>query len=97
MTKVHAPITPGEILSEDFLKPLGITAYRLAQATGLPQTRISEIIHGKRRISPETALRLSIALGTSERYWMNVQADYDLETEHDTNQDALDRVVALVR
>lgn len=96
MEKAHDPITPGEILSEDFLKPLGISAYRLAKATGLPQTRIGDIIHGKRRITPDTALRLSLALGTSERYWMNIQADYDLEVEHDTNQDALDRVVALV-
>ena len=96
MTKAHAPITPGEILLEDFLKPLGISQYRLAQATGLPQTRIADIVHGRRRITPETALRLSLALGTSERYWMNIQLDFDLEIEHDTNQEALDRVIALV-
>src|SRR6202012_5550822 len=61
--KVHDPITPGEILLTEFLEPLGISQYRLAQATGLPQTRISEIVHGRRRITPDTGLRLSRALG----------------------------------
>ena len=95
-TKAHAPITPGEILKDDFLDPLGISQYRLAQATGLPATRIGEIVRGKRRITPETAVRLSRALGLSERYWMNIQADYDLEVEHDTHQAELDRVEVLV-
>lgn len=96
MTTAHAPITPGEILQTEFLEPLSISPYRLAQATGLSQTRISEVIHGKRRITPETALRLSKALGVSERFWLNVQLDYDLETEHDRHQDALDAVEVLV-
>lgn len=96
MTKAHAPITPGEILKEEFLEPLGISQYRLAQATGLPATRIGEIVRGKRRITTDTAVRLSRALGLSERYWMNIQADYDLELEHDRNQAAIDSVEVLV-
>jgi addiction module HigA family antidote len=96
MTKVHAPITPGEILQTEFLEPLGVTPYRLAQATGLSQTRISEVIHGKRRITPGTALRLSKALGLSERFWLNVQNDYDIELEHDQHDDELNQVEVLV-
>ena len=96
MSTVHAPITPGEILQTEFLEPLGITAYRLAQATGLSQTRISEIIHGTRRITPQTALRLSKALGLTERFWLNVQNDYDIEVEHDRHDDALQQVEVLV-
>jgi len=92
MNKVHAPITPGEILQTEFLDSLGITAYRLAQATGLSQTRISEVIHGKRRITPETALRLSKALGLSEKFWLNIQNDFDIETEHDQHEDELSKV-----
>lgn len=96
MTKAHAPITPGEILQTEFLEPLGITSYRLAQATGLTQTRISEVIHGKRRITTDTALRLSKALGLSERFWMNVQNDYDIEVAHDQHEDDLNKVELLV-
>lgn len=96
MAKAHAPITPGEILTEVFLTPLGISQYRLAQATGLPAWRIGEIIRGKRRITAETAIRLSRALGLSERYWINIQADYDIEVVHDTNQAALASVEVLV-
>jgi antitoxin HigA-1 len=68
---------------------LGISQYRLAQATGLPQTRISEIVHGRRRVTPDTGLRLSRALGLSERYWINMQTDYDIETEHDLHEEEL--------
>lgn len=96
MTNVHTPITPGEILRTEFLEPLGVTPYRLAQATGLSQTRISEVIHGKRRITPGTALRLSKALGLSERFWLNVQNDYDIEIEHDQHDDELNQVEVLV-
>ena len=96
MTKAHEPITPGEILRAEFLEPLGITQYRLARATGLSQTRIGEIVRGRRRISTETGLRLSRALGTSERFWINVQADYDIEIEHTEHADDLDRVEVLV-
>ncbi|MHB1213046.1 MAG: HigA family addiction module antitoxin [Candidatus Nanopelagicales bacterium] len=96
MTKAHAPITPGEILLTEFLEPLGISQYRLAQATGLPQTRISEIVRGKRSITTETALRLSKALGVDDRFWINIQTDYDLEVQRDLHADDLAKVTALV-
>lgn len=96
MTKAHDPITPGEILQTEFLEPLGITAYRLAQATGLPQTRLSEIIRGKRRITTDTALRLSRAFGLSERFWLNIQNDYDIELEHEQHDADLARVERLI-
>lgn len=77
------PIHPGEILAEEFLEPLGISQYRLALAIGVPPRRINEIVHGKRRISADTALRLARYFGTSERFWMNLQNRYDLEIERD--------------
>lgn len=94
--RAHDPITPGEILLTEFLEPLGITQYRLAQATGLPQTRISEIVRGKRAITTDTALRLSKALGVDDRFWINIQTDYDLEVERDRHGDDLDKVTTLV-
>jgi addiction module HigA family antidote len=96
MTKAHDPVTPGEILLTEFLEPLGITQYRLAQAIGVPQTRISEIVHGKRAITTETALRLSKALGVDDRFWINVQTDYNLEIERDLHAAELAKVTALV-
>ena len=72
-------IHPGEILLEEFLNPLGISQNRLARAMDVPPRRINEIVHGKRAITADTALRLARALGTSEQFWMGVQADYDLE------------------
>ena len=96
MTKAHDPITPGEILQTEFLEPLGISAYRLAKATGLPQTRLSEIVRGKRRITTDTALRLSQAFGLSERYWLNIQNDYDIELEHDQHDGELAQVERLI-
>ena len=77
-TPAHDPITPGEILAEEFLGPLGISQYRLAQATGLSQTHISQVVKGKRRITPDAGLRIARALGVSDRYWI------DLQTNHDT-------------
>ena len=74
-------VHPGEILNEDFLKPLGITAYRLSKSTGIPQTRTSQIIKGKRRITADSALRFSKYFGTSAKFWLGLQADYDLEEE----------------
>ncbi len=74
-------IHPGEVLVEDFLKPLNITAYTLAKDIQVDQTRISEIIKGKRRITPDTALRLSIYFNTSPQLWLGLQNDYDLEEE----------------
>src|SRR3990170_4600908 len=77
------PIHPGEILAEEFLKPLGITQYRLAKDINVDPRRINEIVLGKRTISADTALRLSRYFGTSERFWMNLQAQWDLDTEYD--------------
>lgn len=96
MAKAHEPVTPGEILLHEFLEPLGITQYRLAQATGLPQTRISEIVRGKRAVSADTALRLSRALGVDDRFWINIQVDYDLEVQRDLHAEDLAQVTSLV-
>lgn len=71
-------IHPGEILNEDFLGPLGVSQYRLAQAVGVPPRRINEIVHGKRAISADTALRLARFFGTTPEFWINLQAQYDL-------------------
>ena len=73
------PIHPGEVLLEEFLKPMGISQYRLAQAIHVPPRRINEIVHGKRGISADTAIRLSRYFGTSAELWLGLQADYDLE------------------
>ena len=75
-------IHPGEILIEEFLKPLGISAYRLSKDIGIPQTRTSMIIKGNRKITADTALRLSKYFGTSAKFWMGLQNDFDLEEEH---------------
>ena len=74
-------IHPGEILKEEFLDPFGISAYRLSKEIKIPQTRISQIIKGKRRITADTALRLSEFFGNSPQFWMGIQDDYDLEEE----------------
>ena len=74
-------IHPGEVLEEEFLKPLSLSAYRLAKETKIPQTRISEIIKKRRRITADTALRLSKFFGTSPQFWLGLQNDYDLEEE----------------
>jgi len=74
-------IHPGEILKEEFLKPLEITAYRLSKETFIPQTRVSEILKGNRRITADTALRLAKFFGTSAKFWLGLQDDYDLEEE----------------
>ncbi len=89
------PIHPGEILLEEFLQPLGISQYRLAKDIGVPPRRINEIVHGKRAISPDTALRLSRYFGLSERFWINLQTRYDLEMEKDRLQDRLEREVRI--
>ena len=74
-------IHPGEVLLEEFLKPMEITAYRLSKSIGIPQTRISQIVKGRRRITADTALRLSRYFGTSAKFWLGLQDDYDLEEE----------------
>ena len=84
------PIHPGEILMEEFLEPMGISQYRIAKDIGVPPRRINEIVHGKRSISPDTALRLARYFGMSERFWMNLQARYDLEVEKDKLADRLE-------
>jgi addiction module HigA family antidote len=78
-----SPIHPGEILLQEYLEPLGVTQHRLALAIGVPPRRINEIVHGKRRISADTALRLARYFGTSERFWLNLQSRYDIESERD--------------
>ncbi len=83
MPKKLPPIHPGEILLEEFLKPMGISQYRLAKDTNVPPRRINEIVHGKRSISADTALRLARYFGTTERFWLNLQTRYDLEVEKD--------------
>jgi addiction module HigA family antidote len=82
-------IHPGEVLLEEFLKPLGISAYRLSKDIGIPQTRISAIIKGKRRITADTALRLSQYFGNSAKFWLGLQDDYDLEEELIANEQEL--------
>ena len=96
MSSIHKPIHPGEILLEEFLAPLRISQYRLAKAIGVPPRRINEIVHGKRAISPDTALRLSRALGTSDRFWMNLQTRYDLDVQLEAHRDVLDKIGPLV-
>jgi addiction module HigA family antidote len=89
---VMPPVHPGEILLEEFLQPLGVSQYRLAKAVDVPARRINEIVHGQRRITADTALRLSRYFGTSERFWLNLQARYDLETEKDRLGAELDSI-----
>ena len=94
MTPVKLPpVHPGEILLEEFLTPMGISQYRLAKDLSVPPRRINEIVHGIRGVSANTALRLSRYLGTTERFWLNLQAQYDLDVEHDRLGDRLDREV----
>jgi addiction module HigA family antidote len=77
-TKLLPLVTPGEMLVEEFLKPLGITQYRLAKDIGVPPRRINEIVHGTRAITTDTAFRLSQYFGTSSQFWLNLQSDYEL-------------------
>ena len=90
------PVTPGELLDEEFLKPMGISQYRLAKDISVPPRRINQIIHGQRAISADTALRLSRYFGLSERFWINLQAHYDLEVEKDRLAGRLEREVRVL-
>jgi addiction module HigA family antidote len=81
--KKFAPVHPGEILLEEFLKPMGLSQYKLAKDIGVHPRRINEIVHGKRAISADTSLRFSRYFGLSERFWLNLQTRYDLEVEKD--------------
>lgn len=82
-TRKLTPIHPGEVLQADFLEPLELSQYRLAQDLSVPPRRINEIVHGKRSISADTALRLARYFGTTERFWLNLQARFDLEVRRD--------------
>lgn len=90
-----SPIHPGEVLLQEYLEPLGVTQHRLAVAIGVPPRRINEIVHGKRRISADTALRLARYFGTTERFWLNLQSRYDLELERDRLAPALEEIEPL--
>ncbi len=94
--KKAPPIHPGEILLEEYLEPLGISQYRLAKEISVPARRINEIVHGKRAITADTALRLARYFGTSERFWLNLQTHYDLEVEKDRLADRLEEEVAVL-
>jgi addiction module HigA family antidote len=83
------PVHPGEILLDEFLEPMGISQYRLAKDISVPPRRINEIVHGLRGISADTALRLALYFGSSERFWLNLQTRYDLEVEKDRLGDRL--------
>ena len=89
------PVHPGEILHEEFLKPLGVSQYRLATDTDVPPRRINEIVLGKRGITADTALRLGRYFGASPQFWMNLQARYDLEMQKDLIGDQLDKMRTL--
>jgi addiction module HigA family antidote len=90
------PIHPGEVLLADFLEPLELSQYRLARDISVPPRRINEIVHGNRAITADTALRLARYFGTSDRFWPNLQARYDLEIERDRLGDRLKREVAVL-
>jgi len=85
-------IHPGEVLGEEFLIPLNVSAYRLSKELGIPQTRISEILKGRRRITADTALRLSQFFGTTAKFWLGLQDDYDLEEEKSTKSNELNSI-----
>jgi antitoxin HigA-1 len=92
-----ANIHPGEVLLEEFLIPLNITAYRLSKDIDIPQTRVSQIIKGRRRITADTALRLSSYFGNSAKFWLGLQDDFDLEEGIIINNDSLKRIAGLRR
>ena len=96
-SKKYPPIHPGEILLEEFLKPLEKSQYRLAKDISVPPRRINEIVHGKRAVTADTALRLSRHFGTSEKFWLNLQIQYDLEIEKERLEDRLKKEVTVLR
>ena len=89
------PIHPGEVLIEDFVAPLGLSRHKVAVAIGVPPRRINGIVHGRRRVTADTALRLAHYFGTSELLWINLQSRYDLEVGKDALGDALDTIQPL--
>ncbi len=90
------PIHPGEILLEEFLRPMGISQYQVAKDISVPARRINEIVHGQRSVSADTALRLSRYFGLSERFWLNLQARYDLEIEKDKLEGRIENEVKVL-
>jgi antitoxin HigA-1 len=92
-----APVHPGEILRTEFLEPFQLSAYQLARAIDVPQTRLSEILRGRRSITADTGLRLSKALGLSDMFWINMQARYDAETAKDELADRLASIEPVIR
>jgi addiction module HigA family antidote len=93
MAKRLPPVHPGEVLLEEFLAPIRISQYRLAKDIGVPPRRINEIVHGTRAVSADTALRLARYFRTSERFWLNLQAQYDLDMEYDRIGDLIEREI----
>ncbi len=93
--KIMAPIHPGEILMKEFIEPMGITQYRVAKDISVAPRRINEIVHGKRAITADTALRLARYFDTSERFWMNLQTRYDMELQKDLLGDKLEKEVVV--
>ena len=89
------PIHPGEILMEEFLEPLQVSQNGLAVAIGVPPRRINEIVHGKRRVTADTALRLARYFGTTDRFWLNLQTHFDPEVEKDHLGNTLERIEPL--
>jgi addiction module HigA family antidote len=96
-SKLLAPVHPGEVLLEDFLKPMGLSQYRLARGLSVPPRRINEIVLGKRAITADTALRLSRFFGTTDRFWLNLQTSYDLDVERDRLAPRLSKEVEVYR
>lgn len=90
------PIHPGEILEEEFLEPLGLSQYRVAVDISVPQRRINEIVHGKRAITADTALRLARYFGTTDQFWLNLQTNYDLELQRDRLGERLETEVRVL-
>jgi addiction module HigA family antidote len=91
------PIHPGEILMEEFLKPMGISQYRLAKDISVPPRRINEIVHGKRGVTADTALRLGRFFGMSPQFWLNLQTRHDLEVTEDSLANRLDKEVTMLK
>lgn len=97
MAKKLPPVHPGEVLLEDFLEPLGLSQYRLAKSLSVPPRRINEIVLAKRAVTANTALRLARFFGTSDRFWLNLQAAYDLDVERDRLAGRLTKEVEILR
>ncbi|MCP4200686.1 MAG: HigA family addiction module antidote protein [bacterium] len=94
--RAFEPIHPGEILLEEFLKPLGLSQYRLAKGISVSPRRINEIVHGKRAVTADTALRLARFFGTTDGFWLNLQTRFDLESERDRLGNLLDAQVEVL-